>query len=128
MSEPKRYELSLEQWRRIRDLLPGKPGDPGRSGADNRLFREWGAVGASVGRALARPAGALWQMEDRAQALHALGEGGVWERVFDNLIDDQDNQYLMLDLSLVRAHQQAATGKGGGQKGATRLWGVPEED
>ena len=31
----------------------------------------------------------------------------------------------MLDTTLVRAHQQAATGKGGP---ATRLWGVPEED
>ena len=34
----RRYELSNAQWERICDLLPGKPGDPGRSGADNRLF------------------------------------------------------------------------------------------
>lgn len=34
----KRYELSEAQWRRIAPLLPGKAGDPGRSGADNRLF------------------------------------------------------------------------------------------
>ena len=33
--------------------------------------------------------------------------------------------HLMLDTTLVRAHQQAATGKGGT---AIRLWGVPEED
>ena len=33
-----------------------------------------------------------------------------------------------LGSSLVRAHQQAATGKGGGQKGVIRLWGVPEVD
>ncbi|MBB4316266.1 hypothetical protein HNR56_004182, partial [Roseospira marina] len=32
LSRPKRYELSPEQWDRIKDLLPGKPGDPGRSG------------------------------------------------------------------------------------------------
>ena len=31
----------------------------------------------------------------------------------------------MLDTTLVRGHQQAATGKGWGK---TRLWGVPEED
>ena len=29
-----RYELSDVQWRRICDSLPGKPGDPGRSGVD----------------------------------------------------------------------------------------------
>ena len=37
----------------------------------------------------------------------------------------RNNDYLMLDSTLVRAHQQAATGKGGTK---TRLWGVPEED
>ena len=52
-------------------------------------------------------------------------KAGVWERVFEALIDDADNEYLMLDTTLVRAHQQAATGKGGTK---TRLWGVPEED
>ena len=50
------------------------------------------------------------------------------ERVFAQLVDDPDNDYVSLDSSLVRAHQQAATGKGGGQKGGIRLWGVPEED
>ena len=44
-------------------------------------------------------------------------KSGVWERVFAALIDDPKNEYLMLDATLVRAHQQAATGKGGGQKG-----------
>ncbi|MGK2910706.1 MAG: IS5/IS1182 family transposase, partial [Sphingobium sp.] len=34
----KRYELSDLQWDRIAPLLPGKAGDPGRTGADNRLF------------------------------------------------------------------------------------------
>ena len=31
----------------------------------------------------------------------------------------------MLDSTIVRAHQQAATGKGGA---GIRLWGVPEAD
>ena len=51
---------------------------------------------------------------------------GVWERVFAALIEDPDNEYVMLDTTLVRAHQQAAGGKGGGR--AIRRWGVPEED
>lgn len=44
-------------------------------------------------------------------------KAGVWERVFEHLIEDPDNDYVSLDSTLVRAHQQAATGKGGGQKG-----------
>lgn len=47
----------------------------------------------------------------------------MWERVFDHLSADPDNDYLMLDSTLVRAHQQAATGGPG-----TRLWGAPEVD
>ncbi|ATP18525.1 hypothetical protein BV87_09070 [Sphingobium yanoikuyae] len=34
----KRYELTEAQWARIALLLPGKAGDPGRTGSDNRLF------------------------------------------------------------------------------------------
>lgn len=35
----KRYELSSAQWDRIARLLPGWLGDPGRTGSDNRLFK-----------------------------------------------------------------------------------------
>jgi transposase len=52
-------------------------------------------------------------------------KAGVWERIFEDLTNDPDNQYLMLDSTVVRAHQQAASGKGGPK---IRLWGVPEED
>ena len=121
----KRYELSDEQWLRIADLLPGKVGDPGRSGGDNRRFVN----------------GVLWVLRSGAhwhdlpprygkwKSVHKRftrwAKAGVWERVFASLTTDPDNDYLMLDSSLVRAHQQAATGKGGT---ATRLWGAPEVD
>jgi transposase len=121
----KRYELSNGQWRRIKDLLPGKEGDPGRHGEDNRLF-----VNAVL---WVLRSGARWsdlpERYGKWKSVHKRftrwAENGVWERVFESLTDDPDNQYLMLDTTLVRAHQQAATGKGGT---AIRLWGVPEED
>jgi len=44
---------------------------------------------------------------------------GVRERVFENLLTwDRDNAYLMLDSTIVRAHRQAATGKGGVEPGS----------
>ena len=52
-------------------------------------------------------------------------KSGVWEKVFHELLRDRKNQYLMIDSTIVRAHQQAATGRKKGAK--TRLWGVPEE-
>ena len=33
-----RHALTDAQWDRIQNLLPGKEGDPGRSGSDNRRF------------------------------------------------------------------------------------------
>ena len=49
---------------------------------------------------------------------------GIWERVLQSLIQDRSNECLMIDSSIVRAHAQAATGKGGRR---TRLWGVAQE-
>ena len=120
-----RYELSDAQWQRIGHLLPGKPGDRGRAGKDNRLF-----VNAVL---WVLRSGAWWQdLPERYgkwKSVHKRftrwAKTGVWERVFDSLTTDPDNQYLMLDTTLVRVHQQAAGGKGGPK---IRLWGVPEED
>jgi transposase len=121
----KRYELSDGQWERVKDLLPGKVGDPGRSGRDNRQFVN--------GVLWVLRSGAHWhdlpERYGKWKTVHTRfsrwAKAGVWERVFEALIKDRDNQYLMLDTTLVRAHQQAATGKGGPK---IRRWGVPEED
>jgi len=121
----KRYELTAAQWKRLEPLLPGKAGDPGRTAADNQLFVN--------GVLWVLRSGAHWcDLQERYgtwkrlhQRFARWARAGVWERVFEALIDDADNEYLMLDTTLVRAHQQAATGKGGAK---TRLWGVPEED
>jgi transposase len=121
----KRYELSDGQWERVRDLLPGKAGDPGRTGRDNRQFVN--------GVLWVLRSGARWhdlpERYGKWKTVHTRfsrwSKAGVWERLFEALIRDRDNQYLMLDTTLVRAHQQAATGKGGPK---IRRWGVPEED
>lgn len=34
----RRYEITDEKWERIKDLLPGKNTDPGRTAEDNRRF------------------------------------------------------------------------------------------
>jgi transposase len=121
----KRYEMSAAQWQRICDLVPGKAGDPGRTGDNNRLF---------VNRVLwVLRSGAHWHdlppRYGKPKSVHKRfcrwAKAGVWQRIFSTLTADPDNDYLMLDSTLVRAHQQAATGKGGAK---TRLWGVPEAD
>ncbi|BDA83396.1 hypothetical protein Sa4125_09380 [Aureimonas sp. SA4125] len=121
----KRYELKAEQWARIALLLPGKAGDPGRTAFDNLLFvngclwvlrsgAHWCDLPERYGK---------WKTVHRrfSRWCHA----GVWERVFEALTADRDNEYLMIDSTIVRAHQQAACGKGGPR---IRRWGVPEGD
>ncbi len=121
---PGRYELSHAQWERIEQLLPGKAGDPGRTAADNRMFinavlwvlrsgARWSDLPARYG-----------QYKSVHKRFTRWAANGVWERVFQALTQDRDNEYLMIDSSIVRAHAQAATGKGGRR---TRLWGAPEE-
>ena len=36
----RRYALRDDQWERIKDMLPGKPGDVGVTAQDKRLFVE----------------------------------------------------------------------------------------
>jgi transposase len=109
----KRYEPSDAQWARIAELLPGKKGDRGRTAKDNRIFVD--------GVLWVLRSGARWcdlpERYGKWKSVHKRftrwAKAGVWERMFAVLTKDRRNEYLMLDTSLVRAHQQAATGKGG---------------
>lgn len=38
---------------------------------------------------------------------------GGWKRVFECLAEDLDNEYAMIDSTIVRAHQHSAGAKGG---------------
>jgi len=125
MLQPKRYELNAAQWARIAPMLPGKEADPGRTGGDNRLFVNgclWVLRSGAHWRDLPERYGKWKTLHKR---FTRWAKAGVWDEVFASLIKDRDNQYLMLDSTLVRAHQQAATGKGGTK---IRLWGALEAD
>ncbi len=125
MLQPKRYELTQAQWERIAPMLPGKDSDPGRTGGDNRLFVNgclWVLRSGAHWRDLPERYGKWKTLHKR---FTRWAKAGVWDEVFASLIKDRDNRYLMLDSTLVRAHQQAATGKGGTK---IRLWGAPEAD
>lgn len=121
----KRYELSEAQWQRIEPLLPGKVGDRGRTGSDNRLFVNgclWVLRSGAHWRDLPERYGKWKTVHKRfSRWCHA----GVWEQVFASLVADRNNRYLMLDSTIVRAHQHATSGKGGPR---TRRWGIPEVD
>ena len=105
-----RYELSAAQWRRIEGSLPGRPGCVGVTAKDNRKFVN----------------GVLWVLRSGAHwkdLPHGYGNwksvhkrftrwarAGIWEKIFQELLDDPDNRCVMIDSTIVQAHQQAACG------------------
>jgi transposase len=56
------------------------------------------------------------------QRFSRWAKSGVWEKVFQHFAADADNEYAMIDSTIVRAHQHGA----GAQKtyGPPRLQGV----
>jgi transposase len=120
----RRHEIKDEDWERIKDLLPGRPGDPGVTAEDNRLFVNavlWiGKTGAPWRDLPERfgPWGSVWKRFDR------WGTKGVWTRIFEAL-QDPDLEWMIIDSTVVRAHQHAAGKKGGKE---LRPSAAPEAD
>ena len=116
-----RRERWDDQWKHIKDLLPGKASDPGRTATDTRTCVEavlW----------IART-GAQWRdLPERVGAWHSVfpwdtrrATAGVGERVVRALSGAPDFEYVMLDSTLVRAHQPAAGAQGAHE---TEAWAV----
>ena len=117
----RRHELTDAQWERIKGLLPGKPADPGRTAADNRLFVDavlyvlkTGVPWADLPDRFGKP-NTLWKRYDRWCA------AGVWERVgralggppvWVNTVEEADAEgEVQLDSTSVKAHPVASTGR-----------------
>jgi len=115
----RRHEITDEQWDQIKDLLPGKTDDPGRTAQDNRLFINavlWIARTGAPWRDLPERFGP-WNSV--FQRFNRWCKRGVWERLLQAW-QDPDLESLMLDSTVVRAHQHAA---GARKKGApTKRW------
>ena len=110
-----RHGLSDEEWLMIESLFPqakstGRPPMPAldafdgicwilRAGAPWRdlpeAFGDWNSVFRRFSR---------WSVK------------GVWWRIFEAMSDDPDFEYLIVDSTIVRAHQHAAGAKKGGLK------------
>jgi transposase len=103
-----RYGLRADQWERIEHLLPGRVGHVGVTARDNRLFVEAVLYRYRAGipwRDLPERFGD-WKNVHRRYSRWA--KSGVWQRVFEQLAAEADNEYAMLDSTIVRAHQHSA--------------------
>lgn len=112
----RRYELEDEAWDRIEPLLPGRPESPGTTGHDNRLFVNavlWIARTGAPWRDLPERFG---NWNSVFQRFNRWSKRGVWGRVMEALGGDADLEWLLIDSTVVRAHQHAA---GAEKKGPT---------
>lgn len=108
-----RHRLTDAQWERIAPLVPGKAGDPGRHGEDNRKFVDavlwigrtgvpWRDLPADFGE---------WNSVFRR--FSRWGKNGVWSRILGQVSEDPDLESVIIDATIIRAHQHSAGGKGG---------------
>lgn len=112
----RRYALEDKQWERIKDMLPGRQGHVGVTAKDNRLFVEAVLYRYRAGI----PWRDLPQRFGDFRVVHLRhsrwSKTGVWQRIFERLAQDADNEWAMIDSTIVRAHQHSAGAKGGAQK------------
>jgi transposase len=96
-------------------MLPGREETVGVTAKDNRLF-----IDAVLYR---YRAGIAWRdLPERFgdfRVVHTRfsrwAKSGVWEKLFKRLAEDADNEYALIDSTIVRAHQHSA---GARKKGA----------
>lgn len=110
----RRHALTDAQWESIKDLLPGKQGDPGRTGKDNRLFVDavlyvlkTGVPWEDLPPRFGKP-NTVWKRFDR------WCKRGVWGRLFHALGEESLEEELSevyFDSSSVKAHPVASTGR-----------------
>ncbi len=106
MKYPK--HLQDDQWDRIKEGLPGTEGYVGRGCSDNRRFVEaviW--VGRNGGRWRSIPENyGNWNSIHRR--FRRWSKRGIWQMIFNELALTADTEWVMIDSTIVRAHQHAA--------------------
>jgi putative transposase len=105
-----RHALTDEQWDRIKGLVPGKTGDRGRTGKNNRLFVDAVLYVLKTGvpwRDLPKRFGnwnSVWRRFDRWCA------NGIWEKIIKELCE-YDFEEVQLDSTSIKVHLAAVGGR-----------------
>ena len=108
-----RLVLSEGQWERLSAPVIGDERTRGSSGRDNRMFVEavlWIVRTGSPWRDLPDVFGS-WNSAFRR--FSRWSRKGVWWRVFEAMSTDPDFEYLIVDSTIIRAHQHASGAKRG---------------
>lgn len=108
--------LNDAQWARIEDKLPGRVGTVGVTAKDNRLFVEGILWLGRTGSPIRDLPGQYGNWNSVHKRFRRWSQAGVWTRVLEVLKEEADMEWLMIDSTVVRAHQHAAGAKRGSKK------------
>jgi putative transposase len=102
-----RLVLSDDAWELMAPLIIGRPDQKGSTGRDNRMFVEgvlWIVRTGSPWRDLPE---AFGEWNSVFRRFSRWSQKGVWLRIFEAMADDPDFEYLIVDSTIIRAHQHA---------------------
>ena len=102
------HRLRDDQWDRIKDELPGRAGSPGVTAADNRLFVDAVLYRYRTGIPWRDLPQVLGDWNNTHRRFSRWAKNGVWSTILALLTVDADNEYAMIDGTIVRAHQHSA--------------------
>ena len=96
-----------------RGYCRGREDTVGVTAKDNRLFVEAVIYRYRAGIPWRDVPERFGDWNNIARRHKRWSDSGVWQRVFEHLAKDADNEYAMIDSTIVRAHQHSAGAKGG---------------
>ena len=104
----RRYALRDDQWDRIKDFLPGREGQ--WAARRRTIGCSWRRC--SIATAPVSPGVTCHQRFSDWKIVHQRhgrwAKSGVFAGIFKMLASDHDNEYMMIDATIVRAHRHSA--------------------
>jgi len=113
--EQHRHDVSDEVWAKIESYFPGQRGQWGGIAHDNRRFFNgtcWILRTGAPWRDLPEDYGKFSSVHKRFKR---FCDNGTWDKILEQIIDEPDFEWLMIDASHCKVHPHAAGAKGGNQ-------------
>jgi len=116
MDIQKRHDISDEMWAKISPILPGQKGQWGGVAHNNRRFINavfWILRTGAPWRDLPTSYGKWGTVHQRFRRWR---DKGIWEKLLEQVIEDPNYEWIMIDGSHCKVHPHASGARGGNQE------------
>jgi transposase len=108
-----RFVISDRSWAVIEPLVPGTVRDRGVTAKDTRLFLEAVLWRVRVGGPWRDLPPGFGEWNSVFRRFRRWAKRGVFQRIFEAVSGDPDFEYVLIDGTIISAHQKASGAKGG---------------